>query len=207
MFWIKKFKVKNKNFKNILLTLIIILGLIYIVIYVFVAVNAEKDNSIKSDSIIVLGAKSIKDGRSNPCLIARVEHAVDLYKNGMAKKIILSGGTDKEDGVNEAETMQKIALDLGVKQEDIILEKNSTSTYENILFSKKIMSENGLKTSIIVTEPFHSPRAGLIAQKLNVNHSISPAKKSACWKPFNYISFNILREPFAILEYLIKGEI
>ncbi|MBX9702924.1 MAG: YdcF family protein, partial [Silvanigrellaceae bacterium] len=112
----------------------------------YVAKNAEKDEKKPADVILVLGAKAYRDGTYNPCLVARITHAVDLYQAKYATKLLFSGGIDKEDQASEALTMKKIALSLGVPEQDIMLESDSTSTYENLLFSKKILQRNKLKS-------------------------------------------------------------
>jgi uncharacterized SAM-binding protein YcdF (DUF218 family) len=189
------------------------LGLsLYIFIAIYIAQKAEFDNKINSDAAIVLGAKSFVDGKVNQCVTARVEHAVDLYKNGYVKKIIMSGGTDKKpifNGTNEGAEMKKMALsyDENINPDDILVEGESTSTYENLIFSEKLMSQNQLNSAIIVTEPFHSPRAELTAKKLGLNYTISPTLTSPCWNNHKYFSKYFLREPLALIAYLFFGEI
>jgi uncharacterized SAM-binding protein YcdF (DUF218 family) len=182
-------------------------AIVYFAVLLYVGKNVLFDNKIRSGAILVLGAKSYMGSSYNPCLEARVAHASDLYKQGFAKKIIMSGGTDKEDQKNEALTMKEIAQGLHVPEKDIILEKNSQSTYENILFSKKIMQNNAVKSVIIVTEPFHSPRAALIAKKDGLDFSVSPTLTSQCWQRWTYGSRFFLREPFAVMYYFLKGRI
>lgn len=139
--------------------------------------------------------------------MSRVEHAVDLYKEKFAPKILVSGGTDKEDGVNEAETMKQIAVNFGVPPNDILLETKSSSTYENELFSKKILQQANMNSIVVVTEPFHAARASLVAKKLDLKYSISPASKSSCWLPTKYFSTYFLKEPVAIFLYWIEGKL
>lgn len=188
---------------------IICIGLtsIYVMLTVYVGLNVYVDNKTKSDAILVLGARSYKGANYNPCLVARVEHAVELYKQGYANKIIMSGGDDREDHKNEALTMQQIAQKLQVPMKDIILEDKATSTYENMVFSNKIMQLQQIKSVIIVTEPFHSPRAALVARKASLDYSISPTLTSQCWLRWKYGSRFFLKEPLAILEYFILGKI
>src|SRR3989339_1858545 len=109
--------------------------LAYFIILFYVGKNVYLDNKKKSDAILVLGAKAYKGSDYNPCLFARVEHAVDLYKQGFGKKIIMSGGNDIEDMVNEAKIMKKMAEELKVPSTAIILETKSSSSYENIFLS------------------------------------------------------------------------
>lgn len=184
---------------------------IFLSIYIFVALNVARsvytDNGRKSDVILVLGAKSYLGDKYNPCLVERVRHGVELYKRGFGEKIILSGGNDNEDGTNEAVIMSQIAGDFGVPDADMILEKESTSTYENILNTQKVMKNKNYSSAIIVTEPFHSPRAELVAKHLGLSHTLSPATTSECWNRWKYISRYFLKEPLAIIVYLVQGKI
>lgn len=196
-----------KKITSVLLFLCSCFLIFYSSILFYVGRRVYLDDKKQMDAILVLGAKSYKGITYNPCLKSRVEHAVDLYNQGFAKKIIMSGGNDLEDKKNEAETMKKIAQELKVPAKDIIIENESSSSYENILFSKKIMQNQDIKSVIIVTEPFHSPRASLIAKKINLNFSISPTLTSQCWLRWKFGSRYFLREPLAIIQYFLQGKI
>ncbi len=119
----------------------------------------------------------------------------------------MTGGNDTEDNINEAETMKKIAVENGVRPEDVLLEKRATSTYENLTFSQDILKKNDLKSVEIVTEPFHAARTALVAEKLNLNYTISPASASPCWLPWKYFSRYFLKEPFAVILYKIQNKL
>jgi uncharacterized SAM-binding protein YcdF (DUF218 family) len=218
-----------KKFLMILLVVITTIAVSTLVLYaallIYIGKEAEQDTKVTSDVILVLGGSAIggtdcygpicKQGfvpkpRLNPCLVARVDHAVALYKNHYATKILMSGGNDKEDNVNEAETMKKIAIKAGVPDVDILLEKASTSTYENFAFSQKILTEAGLHSVIIVTDPYHNARAGLVAAKLQYNYSLSPVTESPCWeqdknKPFT--NRDSRREALAIVAYKLLNRL
>lgn len=180
---------------------------IYFVLALYISINAEHETKSKSDAILALGARSYIDGKYNPCLKARVEHAVNLYKAKYADKILVSGGIDKEDNVSEAETMKKIAVNLGVPSNNILLEKSSTSTYENLLNSQKVLKTAKLNSIIIVTEPFHSARVALVADKLGLKHTISPVFTSPCWITNKYLSRYFLKEPLALILYKIQNKL
>jgi len=180
---------------------------LYLSLAIYIGKIANEDTKSISDAILVLGAKSYHGNSYNPCLVSRVNHAVDLYKAKYATKILVSGGFDKEDHVNEAETMKKIAINLGVPSNNILLEKSSASTYENLLFSQKILKSAGLNSVIIVTEPFHVARASLVADKLNLKYTISSVSNSSCWVPRKYFSSYFLKEPFAVILYKIENKL
>lgn len=199
--------------------------LIYAALLIYINNKAKEDTKVKSDVILVLGGSAIggiscygpicRHGfvpkpRLNPCLIARVDHAVFLYKEHYAPKILMSGGNDRETNVNEAETMKKIAMEEGVPEADILMEKESTSTYENFALSQKILNQAGLHSVIIVTDPYANARAGLVALKLHYKYSLSPAIESPCWdqdknKPFT--NRDSRREVLALIAYKILNKI
>lgn len=180
---------------------------LYLSLAWFIAIEAEKNTAKNSDVIVVLGARSYINGSYNPCLKARVDKASELYHKKLASKLLVTGGNDKEDHKNEAETMREIAIENGVNPEDILMEKSASSTYENFLFSKKILRERGLTSVIIVTEPFHMARAMLVANKLNFTHTAAPADRSSCWKPNKYFSKYFLKEPIAIIGYKLQSKL
>ncbi len=155
---------------------------------------------------MVLGARSYIEGKYNPCLESRIVHAVGLYKAAYAHKILMSGGNDKEDNVNEADTMKKIAMEKGVSTTAILEEKNATSTYENFTLSYDILKKNNLNSVIVVTEPFHVARAALVSKKLGYKFSISSVKDSPCWVPNKYLSKYFFKEPLAIIQYKLQGK-
>src|ERR1700749_1724825 len=144
--------------------------LLFVILLLYIGHMAGQDTKVKSDVILVLGGNVyggtscygpicqqkgfVPNRRLNPCLVGRVDQAVSLYKDHYAPKILMSGGNDKEDNANEAEAMEKIATEAGIPASDILMEKKSTSTYENFLFSQKILTEAGLHSVIIVTDPY-----------------------------------------------------
>ena len=109
----------------------------------------------KSDCILVLG--------SNDPRVA--ELAVELYQQGLASKILFSGGFGRlTEGVfeySEADTFAEIAQDLGVPSRDIIIENRSTNSGENVLFSAQRCQELGydFHRYILVQKPYMERRA------------------------------------------------
>lgn len=193
----------KKPLKFVIISFTVVGVSIYLLI-LFNILRSPTATLSKSDTIIILGTKSYKNGAYNPCLVSRVTHGVDLYKRGFATNIIMTGGDDVEDNYNEADTMKKIALEQNISPEIILLEKKATSTYENLVYSKEIMKKNSSKAAIIVSEPFHMYRAGKVAEELNMTYALSSATKS-CAKPHEYIYRVLIREPMAVVAYLLHG--
>ena len=106
----------------------------------------------KADAIFVLG--------SNDTRVA--ERAVQLYQEGLAPIIIFSGGNGKGSDFSkpEAEVFADIAIAKGVPESAIIKEPASSNTGENILFTKKLFEEKGLRfrSFILVQKPYMERR-------------------------------------------------
>lgn len=199
-------KITKKRIIHIIIAIAALpLGL-YLLTAITTGIYVYKNNVVISDVIIVLGAKAYYNDGFNPCLEARVNHAVDLYKKDLASKIIMSGGDDAPGGPNEALAMKEMAMKRGVSGEDILLEQKSTSTYENLKFSKALMAENNLSTAIIVTEKFHNYRADMVATELQIPHTLSPTT-SPCWDKWKFLSRYFLREPIALIYYKLAGKL
>ncbi|GGJ23396.1 hypothetical protein GCM10008938_06940 [Deinococcus roseus] len=181
----------------------LVLGYLGVAFYLGTQVNT--DTRRQTDAIVVLGARVNHKTGINPCLKARVNHGVKLWENQYAPLLIMSGGNDLEDGANEAEAMFKLARQADVPASAVLREREAHSTYENLLFTRKIMQQKGLKTLLIVTENYHMPRAALIAEELGLNYAVSPVQDSPCWTRWTFLSRYFLREPLALIKNKISG--
>lgn len=186
--------------------ILILLSICYLSIAVLVKKTGEVNTPEQAELVLVLGARAYVNNELNPCLVSRVKKAVNLYKKNYASKLLMSGGVDKEDKINEAKTMRDLAIKLGVPKQDILIESQSTSTYENLLYSKRILKKHNINNIIIVTEPFHSLRASLVAKKQGINAISSPTQTSVCAKK-GYLSRFFLKEPLAIMIYKLQNKL
>ena len=119
----------------------------------FLVVNEEPT---PADVIIVLGGG----------LGERVEHGVRLYQSGYANKILLTGGSHGFEKTAGVQIMKRQALSSGVPEDDILLEEQARSTYENAKYSLEIMRAKKFKSAVIVTSPYHTRRASMIFSRL-----------------------------------------
>lgn len=93
----------------------------------------------------------------------------DLYNKKIVRKVVITGGTNRVTGSNEAEEITKELKQRGINCKDILLENKSTNSLENVLFSKQVIDDKiGLKniTDIIyITKHYHARRALLTLKK------------------------------------------
>lgn len=116
-----------------------------------------------ADYIIVLGAGLIGT-RVTPLLAARIDKGTELLHYNPDAMLIMSGGQGPGEDTAEGKAMARYARQKGVNPEKIIVEKKSTSTEENLLFSRKLMEKSWPKV-IVVTTAYHVFRALLLAKQ------------------------------------------
>ena len=130
----------------------------------------------KKDCVIVCGYPASDDGTISEILKSRVDEGISLYKDGYVKMMIMSG-TNAHNEYVEAEVMKEYALTQGVKEEDILLETKAKSTYHNMLYSKEIVEEYGLKSCYVITNSWHLRKADYYSRKFNFDYEMIQSKK------------------------------
>lgn len=122
------------------------------------------------DYIIILGSGLIGD-KVPPLLAQRLEKGKMRYeKFNHTPKIVVSGGQGTDETLTEADAMAQYLRQAGISEEDIIVERQSTTTLENLRFSKVILDEKREKNyrCLVVTNSFHSLRAGIYMRKIGL---------------------------------------
>ena len=133
------------------------------------AVTARYEPKKDKDYVIILGCRVRKDGTPTPLLQGRVDRAVRFYEaqkreTGKAPTFVTSGGQGADEAVSESASMKRYLMDRGIPAEQIIEEDRSTSTLENMRFSKeKILSENPAAKIAFSTSNYHVFRSGFFA--------------------------------------------
>lgn len=168
----KKFA-NNKLLKKCIVGLLAVgcLGLIAItMINLTIVMNAGKYvqtdiNEIEeAQAIIVLGA-FVRGDNLSMVLEDRVKAAIDLYEEGKAPKILLSGDHGQVE-YDEVNSMRKYVLKMGVDEENIFLDHAGFDTYDTMYRAKEVF---GVESAIIVTQDFHIDRAVYIARELGID--------------------------------------
>ena len=141
--------------------------LLFLIYTVFLQVIPKKKDF---DYVIILGA-GLQDGQDiSKLLMDRLEKAIDLYrKDPTPPKMIPSGGQGSDELISEAEAMKRYLLFRGIPESDILMEDRSTTTMENLSFSKEIIdSGEGNKFTAIVTSNYHVYRALRYGRKIGL---------------------------------------
>ena len=156
----------------VFLTISLFIVIFFVILINFYVVFSTKKQILEEDEylklknidvVLVLGA-GIRGNRPSPLLEDRLHAAIKLYKNGVVKKIIMSGdhGEDNHDEVN---VMKRYAVEKGIPSEDIFMDHAGFSTYESIYRAKSIFE---LEKVIVVTQKYHLYRALYIANQFDL---------------------------------------
>jgi uncharacterized SAM-binding protein YcdF (DUF218 family) len=165
--------------------------------FIFYELEKSKDvDGAEFDVVIILGA-GLKGNIPSKTLISRLEAGKDILLDNKDLPVVVSGGQGEGESIPEAEAMGIYLMEHGISEERIIYEKTSTTTYENLRNSKKILQEKGLKDPnvLIVTSDYHIVRAKMLADELDL-HSKGLGGDSPFFVKVNYF----IREYFAIVK-------
>jgi uncharacterized SAM-binding protein YcdF (DUF218 family) len=136
---------------------------------------ANTDQVAVSDAIVVFGAAEY-DGKPSPVYRARLDHAHDLYKRGIAPLIITLGGSGG-DGFTEGGVGQDYLMGAGVPETDIIAETHSRSTSESTARLAVIARTNHLRRLVIVSDDMHMFRIHAICAADGLDVLTSPRQR------------------------------
>jgi uncharacterized SAM-binding protein YcdF (DUF218 family) len=137
----------------------------------------RRDEAQRADAIVVLGAAQYV-GRPSPVLRARVDHAVSLWKRGLAPTLILTGGTGVGDTTSEAAVARKYAMSQGVPDRVIVIEIKGRTTSESMRAVARIMDDREQSSVILVSDPFHMLRLSILARRFGLEPYTSPTRTS-----------------------------
>ena len=158
---------------------------------------ASRDRAVRSDAIIVMGAAQYR-GRPSPVLRARLDHAVGLYAQGFAPRLVLTGGIAEGDTASEASVSRAYALRAGVPDSAILLENDGRTTGQSVRAVADLLRARGMDKVVMVSDPFHVFRASIVARRSGLAAVTSPTTTDGVWK-------RIVRQPSYFLAETVKA--
>lgn len=148
-------------------------------------------SSCQSGTVLVMGAAQY-DGRPSPAFKRRLDKAFDLFQQGCARHIVVTGGKRQGDRFSEGEAGVRYLSGLGIPEHALRSETQSTSSYENLLLSKPLLKENFLT---IVTDDLHAYRTRLLATRLGYGVELETV-----FNPYQRLHY-AARELFMLMAY------
>lgn len=161
----------------------------------------ETDYRRVADAVVVFGAQVHGDGRPSTSLRDRMTTAVQLYDDGLVKRVIVSGGVG-ESGFNEALVMRDMAVEAGVPEERVVVDSNGVSTTATVADTVPFFGEDGWTRILAVSQYYHLPRIKLAYQRAGWNVFTVPAGTSS---PIPQTPRFVVREIPAFWVYYLQA--
>ncbi|CAN5516391.1 YdcF family protein [soil metagenome] len=144
------------------------------VTFVQVATASRRDGAQPAQAIVVLGAAQY-NGRPSPVLQARLDHALELYRDDLAEVIVVTGGRQEGDTFTEAGASYRYLREQGVPDEDLLREENGTNTWESLAAAARFLAERDIDDVLLVSSSYHSYRLADVADEVGLDAHVSPA--------------------------------
>ena len=183
-----------------LMELIILAGcLLFVVIEGMIIWKGNTVPENNADYLVVLGAQ-VRGTKPSLILKYRIEKAAEYLEKHPDVKVVASGGKGDDEKISEAEAIKEGLMERGIDPSQIYMEDQSTSTKENLEFSKQYLNIEQ-QNIMIVTTDFHVLRAVGIAKKAGYRNVEGLAAKSVWYLiPNNYV-----REFLALIKDKLIG--
>ncbi len=139
----------------------------------------RSDDARPVDAIVVMGAAQY-DGRPSPQLRARLDHVVELWPQGLAPLVVVTGGKQPADRFTEAEASANYLIERGVPDAAILREDEGSTSYQSLVRVAALLDAQsaGDHSVLIVTDPYHTLRSILIAREAGLTAHGSPTSTS-----------------------------
>jgi uncharacterized SAM-binding protein YcdF (DUF218 family) len=187
---------KMKKWIMAAMILLLIITVYFGYLHLKIREHSQLNVSDEAEFIIILGAR-VKGTTPSLSLQYRIDAAASYLNRNPQAIAVASGGQGPGEEITEAEAIKQGLMDHGVEESRIILEDKSTSTIENIKFSKQLIPKD-LEKGLIVSNDFHLFRAKMIAKDQDLDLDGLPAKT-----PTVAILKSYTREYLAITKYFL----
>jgi uncharacterized SAM-binding protein YcdF (DUF218 family) len=172
----------------------------FIIVESFIVYHGSKSDTAKVDYLVVLGA-GLWGETPSLTLKQRLDESLEFIKVNPNTKVVLSGGMGPGEAITEAEAMKRYLIEQGVDEKLLIKEDKSTSTKENLKFTREVLRQldnrENLKIKIITTN-FHMFRSKLLARSNGFEVYGQPAPIHPLLIPAYYI-----REYMAVIKSFV----
>jgi uncharacterized SAM-binding protein YcdF (DUF218 family) len=166
--------------------------------------QGNRDERPAADAIIVMGAAQY-DGRPSPIFAARLDHAIELFHDGVAPWLIVTGGKAEGDRTTEAATARDYAIQHDVPEAAILDEDESRTTLQSIRRVAALMAERGLDSAVFVSDPSHMLRVLRMASDEGITAYGSPTRTSPLERDTLRRVDAIVHELGALAIYFVAG--
>lgn len=190
---------KSAGLAFCLMTLFMFFMVTFGAFFLYSVVYCIMPRNIECNYVVIHGAGLTSDGQATPLLKKRIDKAIEIYKKcKVPPKFVPSGGQGSDEKITEAQAIKNYLIDKGISEEFIIMEDKSTTTYENLKYTKKLLDSiegNQPYKCILVTNNYHALRTGIYARGLKMK-----AQAVGCSTAAYFLPDAFLREYFAVMK-------
>jgi uncharacterized SAM-binding protein YcdF (DUF218 family) len=165
----------------------------------------NRDQRERVDAIVVLGAAQY-NGRPSTILKARLDHAIELYRSGLARYLVVTGGKAEGDRTTEAASARAYALAMGVPHDAILVEDKGRTTLESLRDVATLLHGHGVATTLFVSDRTHMLRVLRIARDEGLTSLGSPTDTSPTDANFGNRLEATLHEIGGLSLYFLSGQ-
>ena len=187
-------------FQKILLIIIAGILSIFLIILGVIYCQSKIDETRSVDAIVVLGA-SQWDGRPSPMFQARLDRAFNLYSNGYAPYVVLTGGFGEGDIESESNVGKMYLTERGMPKEAIFIEEQSRTTLQNLQNARNILNSLSVDSVLLVSHDFHMMRSKKIAYDLGMQAFVSPVETRSSLQK---LKFSIREATMYLMYFLFR---
>jgi uncharacterized SAM-binding protein YcdF (DUF218 family) len=163
--------------------------------------QARTDETRPVEAIVVMGTAQY-NGRPSPVLRARLDRVVEVWQEGVAPLVVVTGGKQEGDAFTEAEASHDYLVDQGIPDEAIILEDQGHDSWQSLQGVADLLDERGLERVLIVSDGFHLLRLKKMAHDLGLKAYVTAANDSPI-RPGSSNEFSyMVREVAGISAYV-----
>lgn len=162
--------------------------------------EARTDDARPSGAIIVLGTAQY-NGTPSPVFQARLDTAIDLYREGYAPYIMVTGGRLPGDAYSEAEAGQMYLSRRGVPEDAILMESISSNSWESLQNAERLLTPLDIESVILVSDGFHLYRVKAMARDVGLDPTGRPSENSPIRQGSNLELQYVVREAAAVVSH------
>lgn len=192
---------KSRGTRWICVILLVFMAVIVVTVLAetFLMIRSARNTPPENTTAVVLGC-SVKGTKPSRILEERMDAAYRYLTENKKAVCILSGGQGDGEDISEAQCMYEVLTERGIDKNRLILEDRSTTTEENLRYTRKILDDAGLDATVtLITSEFHEYRANQTAAKLGIKSYSTPAHTFFVYFPTYYV-----RELYGILYYELR---
>ena len=180
------------------------LFLVYLGSLAAVISASRDDQRTPADAIVVLGAAQY-NGKPSPVLRARLDHALTLYREGLAPEIVVTGGIGDGDRVSEATVARQYLVANGVPATTVVVRPEGRSTRASIQSVAEWARGREVTRAILVSDPFHMLRLRFEAKATGLEVATSPTSTSPISASWRREAWFFVAEALKIPVVVIRG--